>query len=89
MARFVLPPMNARLALISVALVAGLLAGCDKTKQASDPSKPAVPKTGNADPLPQISPTAAANVSEKSKTPPIQGQVDSREPAQRSAFETK
>jgi len=30
---------------IGVALAAGLLAGCDeRTKQASDPSKPALPK---------------------------------------------
>jgi hypothetical protein len=80
--------MNPGLMLISVALVAGLSAGCDKTKQAGDPSKPAVPQTGNAAPLPQISSSAAANASEKSKTPPIQGQVDSRELAQTRDFKT-
>lgn len=49
------------LAWISVALAAGLLAGCDeRSKKASDPAKPPVPKVASQPLVPQLSSSAVA-----------------------------
>ena len=77
--------MNAGLLLISVALGAAALAGCDRTKVSDSQQKAAV-SVVNIQPPPQVPYTAAP--SEEAKAP-IQGQVDPKEPAQRRAFETK
>ena len=82
--------MNAAMALVCVALAAGLVAGCDKTNQESDSAKPVVvPKTGSAELQPPISPTASAQASEMAKSPPVQGQVDAKDPAQKRDFQSK
>ena len=75
--------MNAiRLLLTSAALCAGVLAGCDKPAEKSAVTAPAAA----ALPTPQISSTATTS---KDNLAPIQGQVDTKEPAQRRDFETK
>lgn len=84
--------MNAGLMLVSVALGAGLLAGCDRAKQADSPKQvniqqeTAVPIV-ISQPNPKV--PASAPASAKDGKAPIQGQVDPKEPAQRRAFETK
>lgn len=75
--------------LAAAALCAGLLAGCDNDKQpiekaASTP--PATAASGSAPQQPQVSSSATKS---KDNLPPAQGQVDTREPAQRRDFETK
>ena len=76
--------MNTGLVLISVALAAALLAGCDRTKQADSQENAPVP-VANIQPPPQVPATATPTEDAKA---PIQGQVDPKEPAQRKAFET-
>jgi len=78
--------MIARLLLASIALVAGLLAGCDRTKEPAAKPNAAVPSTVSQLP-PQIPSTTAAT--SKDGKAPIQGQVDPKEPAQRQDFEIK
>jgi hypothetical protein len=46
--------------LISTALAAGLLAGCDEPKKLDDPRKPPVPKVASQPMVPQLSSHAAA-----------------------------
>jgi hypothetical protein len=76
--------MNAKLLVVSVVALFGALAGCDKAK---DPGvTPAAQGTPKLNPQPVLSPKA---VSSKDNLPPIQGQVDTKEPAQRRDFETK
>lgn len=74
--------MNAKLAMMLVALFVGLITGCDKAKAPAD--KPAAQIPSTMDQPPQSK--AAAT---KGGAPPIQGQVDAREPVQRRDFETK
>jgi hypothetical protein len=78
--------MNAGLMLVSVALGAALLAGCDRGKQADSQQKNAVPIV-MSQPTPQVPSSAPASA--KDGKAPIQGEVDPKEPAQRRAFETK
>jgi hypothetical protein len=95
--------MNAGLMLVSLSLGAALLAGCDQTKQAEKRQENPVPVV-MGQPTPQVQETAAVPATVSQPTPkvpasapasakdgkaPIQGQVDPKEPAQRSAFETK
>lgn len=84
--------MNARFVLVSAALCAGLLAGCDKTKEPA--SKPTAgvqnpagsPTVSIPKEVPPQSPPSAA---ERKDGAPIQGQVDPKQPEQRRDFETK
>jgi hypothetical protein len=82
--------MNAGLMLVSFALGAALLAGCDRTKpvdkQVNKQEENPVPAVVSQ-PTPQV--PASAPASAKDGKAPIQGQVDPKEPAQRRAFETK
>ncbi len=53
---------------IGAALAAALLAGCDeRTKQAGDPPRPAIPQVANQPMVPQVSSAAVAG--EASKDP--------------------
>jgi hypothetical protein len=83
--------MNAGLMLVSVALGAALLAGCDRAKQADSQQKDSQQKTAVtavvSQPTPQVPSSAPASA--KDGKAPIQGEVDPKEPAQRRAFETK
>ncbi len=88
--------MNAGSVLISVALAAGLLAGCDRAKQAETKqvdTTQADTQQSSAVPIVISQPTpkvpASAPASAKDGKAPIQGQVDPKEPAQRRAFEIK
>jgi len=76
--------------LISSALCAGLLAGCDKNEiqpiEKAAATAPATAATGSAPQQPEVSATAKKS---KDNLPPAQGQVDTREPAQRKDFEAK
>ena len=74
-----------RLVLTSAALCTGLLAGCDSAQAPVQETTAAAP-AGTAMPTPQLSPTATKS---KGNVPPIQGQVDTKEPAQRRDFEAK
>jgi len=78
--------MNPRLLLASVALGAGLLAGCDRMKEPADRPKAEVPPAVSQLP-PQVPSTTVAT--SKDGKAPIQGQVDPKEPAQRRDFEIK
>ena len=71
--------------LASAALCAGLLAACDSEKQPVEKSAATAP-SGAVLPKPELSSTATKS---KDNLPPIQGQVDTREPAQRQDFEKK
>lgn len=90
--------MNAGLMLVSAALGAGVLVGCDRM---NEPNKP---KAGNASemrsqapPFPhgvptpsvmnQAPPQSPPTTTERKDGAPIEGQVDPKEPAQRKAFE--
>lgn len=82
-----------RLLLTSAALCAGLLAGCDSAKESAEKTTAAAPAgaalptpAGAGIPTPKLSSTATKS---KDNLPPIQGQVDTKEPAQRRDFETK
>lgn len=78
--------MNAiRLVVTFAALCAALLAGCDSAKQPAEKTTATAP-AGTPLPTPQISSTATKS---KDNLAPIQGQVDTKEPAQRRDFETK
>jgi hypothetical protein len=78
-------PMNTGLVLICVVLTAAALAGCDRTKEADSRQKDPV-SVANIQPPPQVPATATPTDDAKA---PIQGQVDTKEPAQRKDFETK
>lgn len=87
---------------LMVALVAGTLAGCDRTSEtankpqtshppqvsatASPPVPSGTPTVSIVDQIPDLAPPSAA---ERKDGAPIQGQVDPRQPEQRRAFETK
>ena len=76
--------------LTSAALCAGLLAGCDSQQQPVEKSAATTPSgavpSGPVPPKPELSSTATKS---KDNLPPVQGQVDTREPAQRRDFEKK
>ena len=76
--------MNAKVVVLSTALWAGLLAGCDRAKEPSDKPIAEISPAVVQSPA-QMSPTAPAN---ENTSPPVQGQVDTKEPAQRRDFET-
>jgi predicted component of type VI protein secretion system len=77
--------MNANVLVLSAALCTGLLAGCDRAKEPAD--KPITEVSPGVVQSPaQMSPNAAANAN---TSPPVQGQVDTKEPAQRRDFEAK
>jgi hypothetical protein len=76
--------MKAKLAVMSLAVLAGLVAGCDK------PVDPAGKTTAQNSPAESQSPQLSSNATvSKDNLPPIQGQVDTKEPVQRRDFETK
>lgn len=76
--------------LASAVLCAGLLAGCDSAQQPVEKSAATAPSgavpPGTVPPKAKLSSTATKS---KDNLPPIQGQVDTREPAQRRDFEKK
>jgi hypothetical protein len=74
-----------RWALTSAALCTGLLAGCDSATQPVEKTTAAA-QAAETPPTPKLTSTATKS---KDNLPPIQGQVDTREPAQRRAFEAK
>jgi hypothetical protein len=76
--------MNTKLVVMSVAVFVGLITGCDKAKDPADKPAAQIPPTMNQPPQP--SSKAAAG---KDGVAPIQGQVDTKQPAQRRDFETK
>lgn len=82
--------MNARLVLVSAALCAGMLAGCDKASEAPI-SSPGVPTSPPGAPTPtvlnQAPPQAPSTAAERKNSTSVQGQVDTKEPAQRKDFE--
>ena len=69
--------MNAKRTVASAALLAGLLAGCDRSPPPAPPAAP--PAT--------MSQTPQTAGGQKAGSPPVQGQVDPKEPAQRRDFE--
>ena len=84
--------MNARWVLVTAALGAGMLAGCNRMDEpakskADSPMRSEAPSSppGPGASTPQSSPTAA----ERKDSAPVQGQVDTREPAQRKDFESE
>lgn len=76
--------MNTKVVVLSTALCAGLLAGCDRGKEPADKPIAGISPAVVQSPA-QMSPKAAAN---ENTAPPVQGQVDTKEPAQRRDFET-
>jgi hypothetical protein len=89
--------MNARLVLVSVALGAGMFAGCDKVSEAprSPPgattSSPGATTSPPGAPTPtimnQAPPQSPSTATERKDATSVQGQVDTKEPAQRKDFE--
>ncbi len=89
--------MNAGLVLVSAALCAGMLAGCDKASEAPKspsgvPTSPSgVPTSPPGAPTPtvlnQAPPQAPSTAAERKNSTSVQGQVDTKEPAQRKDFE--
>jgi hypothetical protein len=75
--------MNKASALVYFAAFSGLLAGCDRTKEPENQTR--ADSAPAASSQPQASPTAEPG---KNTNPPVQGQVDTKEPAQRRDFET-
>lgn len=71
--------------LASVALCAGVLAGCPASTEA--PAKPQAQAPAAPTAIPPQIPSKAVTPVTVDKSP-IQGQVDPKEPAQRRAFET-
>ena len=74
--------MNAKPILIAAALGASLLAGCNQGPEKSG-AIPAAPPPATVQGS-QVPPTATER---KEGGAPVQGQVDTKEPAQRQAFE--
>jgi hypothetical protein len=78
--------MNSSAAVVlAVALGAGMLAGCEQAPAA--PASSTNSSSTNSFPA-QATPQAPASTGSKAGGAPVQGQVDTKEPAQRKAFET-
>ena len=82
--------MNAKGVLVFVALCVGILAGCNKVSEApistagAPTSPPGAPTPAVMMQAPPQSPSTAA---ERKDSTSVQGQVDTKEPAQRKDFE--
>lgn len=75
--------MNAKGVLVFVALCAGMLAGCNKASEA--------PISAAGAPTPTVTmqtpPQSPSTATERKDSTSVQGQVDTKEPAQRKDFE--
>ena len=89
--------MNARWVLVSVALGVGMLAACNKVPEAPKSTSGAPTSTSGAPTSPpgaptptvmmQAPPQSPSTAAERKDSTSVQGQVDTKEPAQRKAFE--
>jgi hypothetical protein len=79
--------MNAKPIIITTVLSAALLAGCDQgaDKSGAAPITPPPPTVTQNGEQPQATPPTAAE--RKDGGAPVQGQVDTKEPAQRDTFQ--
>ena len=82
--------MNTRWVLVSVALGAGMLAGCNKASEAPT-STSGAPTSPPGAPTPTVTmqspPQSPSTATERKDSTSVQGQVDTKEPAQRKDFE--